>query len=138
MYNNINVSTEHGKIQQEKQSIRPEEKIKKYLPTNAKFNDVCNFFSVFTDVTRVKILTALILHELSVTELSEILDLNQTTVSHQLKLLRDASMVGFRRDGKILYYSATNKHIDMVMQSGIIGAGMFDDSKAIEKEATVS
>lgn len=114
-----------------KQNCCKEQRIKEYLPTNAMFDLVCNFFSVFTDVTRVRILTALILHELSVTELASILNLNQTTVSHQLKLLRDANMVAFRRDGKTLYYYATNKHIDKVMLSGIVGVGMADESEVV-------
>ncbi len=117
---------------------RKEDRVRMYLPTNAMLDHVCNFFSVFTDVTRVRILTALILHELSVTELSSILKLNQTTVSHQLKLLRDASMVSYRREGKILYYYAINRHIDRVMLSGIVGVGIADESEVKWSELTVS
>jgi len=92
--------------------------VKKYIPSNSMLADMCNFFSIFSDVTRVKILTALSITELCVTDISESLALNQTTVSHQLKLLRDAGMVQFRRDGKVIYYKATNKYIDEIMATG--------------------
>lgn len=89
-----------------------------YLPSNAVFADLCNFFSVFTDVTRMKILTALSISEMCVTDLAGVLNLNQTTVSHQLKYLRDAGMVSFRRNGKILYYNANREFVNEVMMSG--------------------
>lgn len=97
--------------------------IREYLPSNAVLSDMCSFFSVFSDVTRVKLLSALSISELCVTDLSEILELNQTTVSHQLRLLRDAGMVTCRRDGKIIYYRVANEHINNVMLTGAISLG---------------
>jgi DNA-binding transcriptional ArsR family regulator len=93
--------------------------VKKYIPSNAVLADMCNFFGVFSDVTRVKILSALAISELCVNDISEFLDLNQTTVSHQLRLLRDAGLVDYRRDGKIIYYRIANEQINEIMMTGV-------------------
>ncbi|MCL2631399.1 MAG: metalloregulator ArsR/SmtB family transcription factor [Firmicutes bacterium] len=98
--------------------------IKEYVPSNGVLADMCAFFSVFSDITRVKILTALLISELCVTDIAESLNLNQTTVSHQLKLLRDAGMVKFRRNGKIIYYRASNKYIEDAMSVGAKHIGL--------------
>lgn len=99
-------------------NLNTKELIENYLPENSVLSDICALFSVFSDVTRVKMLSALSISEMCVTDLSAVLQLNQTTVSHQLKLLRDADMVTYRRDGKIIYYKVTNKYINEVMMTG--------------------
>ena len=94
------------------------EAIEHYLPSNADLSGISEFYSVFSDVTRLRMLSALSVSELCVSDLSTILDLNQTTVSHQLKLLRDAKIVSARRNGKIIYYSIMTKivTINMILQ----------------------
>ena len=77
------------------------------------------FFSVFADYTRVKILSALAISELCVTDLSRILEINQTTVSHQLRFLRSAGIVKSVRQGKIVFYSLTDESINDVLLKGI-------------------
>ncbi|MBQ8178232.1 MAG: helix-turn-helix transcriptional regulator [Clostridia bacterium] len=94
------------------------ETIEHYLPSNADLASIGEFFSVFSDVTRLKILTALCVDELCVSDIAAILELNQTTVSHQLKLLRDAGMVSTRRNGKIIYYRVINDFVEEVMLMG--------------------
>ena len=97
--------------------------VKKYLPENDVLNNMVNFFSLFSDVTRVKMLSALSISEMCVSDLSHILDINQTTISHQLKLLRDNGFVKFRREGKVIYYSAKRKTINDVMMTGVVYLG---------------
>jgi ArsR family transcriptional regulator len=99
------------------------QRINKYLPENSIFADMCAFFSVFADVTRVRILTILLISELCVNDIATILRLNQTTASHQLKLLRDAGMVETARDGKVIYYKVTNKYVNDIMLTGTIHLG---------------
>ncbi len=94
------------------------ETIEHYLPSNADLASMGNFFSVFSDVTRLKILSALSVDELCVSDVATILALNQTTVSHQLKLLRDAGMVSTRRCGKVIYYRIINRFVEEVMLMG--------------------
>ena len=75
--------------------------------------------SVFADYTRVKILSALAISELCVTDLSRILNINQTTVSHQLRFLKSAGIVKCIRQGKIIFYSLTDDSINDVILKGI-------------------
>lgn len=93
--------------------------VQKYLPSNAVLADMCSFFSAFSDVTRVKILSALAITELCVTDISQLLCINQTTVSHQLRLLRDIGLVSYRRDGKTIFYRISNGHINDIMMTGV-------------------
>ena len=94
------------------------EAIEQYLPSNADLSGIGSFYSVFSDVTRLKILSALSVDELCVSDIATILDINQTTVSHQLKLLRDAGMVSTRRNGKVIFYHIINKYVEEAMSMG--------------------
>lgn len=89
--------------------------VRYYLPENGVLKDIADFFSIFCDETRIKMLSALAITEMCVSDMAETLELNQSTVSHQLKLLRQSDMVKYRRDGKVIYYSLSNKCIDEVI-----------------------
>ena len=93
--------------------------IEDYVPQGEILEGVVCFFSVFADYTRIKILSALAISELCVTDLSRILDLNQTTVSHQLRFLKSAGMVKCVRQGKIVFYSLVDDRINDVILKGI-------------------
>lgn len=99
-----------------------EEKVKDvkfYLPEEKTCYKLADFFSIFSDTTRIKILSALAVSEMCVNDISRILNINQTTVSHQLKLLKSIGAVKFRRDGKIIYYSLASKVINDCLLSGV-------------------
>ena len=98
---------------------RTQNLIEDYVPQGEILEGVVCFFSVFADYTRVKILTALAISELCVTDISRILQINQTTVSHQLRFLKSAGMVKSVRQGKIVFYSLTNDAINDVILKGI-------------------
>ena len=85
-----------------------ENEITNYIPSENKLIDMANFFQNFSDSTRLKIISALSINELCVNDLSEILNINQTTVSHQLKILKNQYIVESHRDGKIKKYSLKN------------------------------
>lgn len=74
-------------------------------------NDLVKIFKIMNDPTRLKILYSLSLNELCVCDLSSILEINQSSVSHQLGILRLSNLVKFRKQGKIVYYSLKNKEI---------------------------
>ena len=78
--------------------------VKNLLPNQNELNLMSNFFNSFADPTRLKILSALSLGSLSVGQLSETIEINQTTVSHQLKTMRERGLIQFSRFGKILKY----------------------------------
>ncbi|MEG2456294.1 MAG: metalloregulator ArsR/SmtB family transcription factor [Clostridia bacterium] len=83
---------------------RTHSKLKYYLPNNDVLSELSDLFSVLSDSTRVKILSAICITEMCVGDIAEVLNLNQTTVSHQLKILKGMGVVAMRRDGKTIYY----------------------------------
>ena len=90
-----------------------------YVPTEEMLFDLVKFFSIFSDVTRLKMLSALAISEMCVSDISAVLKINQTTVSHQLKLLKDNGAVTSRREGKIIYYSISDDVINECMLNGV-------------------
>ncbi len=75
------------------------------------------FFKVLGDSTRLRILHALLAGELCVRDLSGILGMSDSAVSHQLSVLKGARLVRHRREGKVIYYSLTDDHVSSVLQS---------------------
>ncbi len=98
---------------------RTQSLIEDYVPQGDILEGVVCFFSVFADYTRIKILSALAISALCVTDLSRILEINQTTVSHQLRFLKSAGIVRAVRQGKIVFYSLTNDAVTDVILKGI-------------------
>ncbi len=77
------------------------------------------FYKIFGDPTRVRILCALDKSELCVCDLSALLEMNVSAVSHQLKLLRESDLVKTRRDGKEVYYSLSDEHVQKIIECGM-------------------
>ncbi len=92
--------------------------IKYYLPKNEVVADIADFFSVFSDATRVKILSSLCITEMCVTDLCVMLGEKQSTVSHQLAFLRSLRLVKTRRAGKIIHYSLASPYVMKVLDLG--------------------
>ncbi|MCC8014480.1 MAG: metalloregulator ArsR/SmtB family transcription factor [Eubacterium sp.] len=91
---------------------------KKHLLPEEVFYDMADFFKVFGDASRIKILYSLYIREMSVGELVELLDMNQSAVSHQLRLLRQSDLVKFRKEGKAVIYSLDDSHVFAVLEQG--------------------
>lgn len=98
---------------------RTKELIKEYVPEGDVLDGIVCFFSVFADSTRVRMLSALAISEMCVTDLSRVLGINQTTVSHQLRLLKNLGIVKCERYGKIIFYSLINDTVNDVMLKGV-------------------
>jgi len=88
---------------------------KKYLPSEMQMGRLADFFQNLSDSTRLKILSSLSLFDLCVNDICLLLSLNQTTVSHQLKILKDQNIVQSRREGKIIIYSLKERAINEVL-----------------------
>mgnify|MGYP002627433320 CR=1 FL=1 len=94
------------------------QKVRQDLPTDELLCDLSDLFKIFGDTTRIKILYALFESELCVCDISEVLGMTQSAVSHQLRVLKDAKLVKFRRDGKTIYYSLDDEHIFRILELG--------------------
>ena len=90
-----------------------------YVPQGDVLDSIVCFFSIFADSTRVRMLSALAISEMCVTDLSRVLEINQTTVSHQLRLLKNLGIVKSERCGKIIFYSLVNDTVNDVMLKGV-------------------
>ena len=90
-----------------------------YLPDDNSVKQMARFFALLSDPSRVKLLSALTISPLCVTDLADILKMNQTTVSHQLRLLRDLDVVTCERQGKILKYKISNPKINEILLVGV-------------------
>ena len=82
--------------------------------------DLADIFKLFSDSTRIKIICSILNTELCVCDLCEMLNLNQSTVSHQLQLLRNAKLVKYRREGKQVFYSLEDEHIEQIMKIALL------------------
>lgn len=94
-------------------------KIKEIMPNEDKLYSLAEFFKVFGDPTRMKILFALFEEEMCVCDISAALNMTQSAVSHQLRVLKQNRVVKFRREGKSVYYSLDDDHIKSVVNQGI-------------------
>ena len=90
-----------------------------YVPQGEILDDLVGFFSMFSDYTRLKMISALAISEMCVSDLSRLLELNQTTVSHQLRLLKNLNAVKTRRQGKVVFYSLRNETLNGVLLKGV-------------------
>lgn len=80
---------------------------------------VAELFRAFSDTSRVRILSAIIEHEMNVSQLAKLVDVSESAVSHHLRGLRQMGIVKARRDGKEVYYSVIDPHIVALFQQGV-------------------
>ncbi|HBF44197.1 MAG TPA: transcriptional regulator [Clostridiales bacterium] len=98
---------------------KTQEMVVSYVPNGEVISDLACFFSVFADETRLKILSALSISEMCVTDVSQVLCINQTTVSHQLRLLKNIGAVKIKRQGKVIFYSLRTELINDILLKGV-------------------
>ena len=80
--------------------------------------DLAELFKIFGDSTRLRIMSALLDHELCVCDISEVLEMNQSAISHQLRVLRTAGLIKARRCGKSAFYSLDDDHVKKIIEMG--------------------
>ena len=95
------------------------EQVRSQLPQDEVLYDLAELFKIFGDSTRVKILYALLESELCVCDIAKLMDVSQSAVSHQLRVLKGSKLVKFRREGKTLYYSLADEHVFRILSQGI-------------------
>ncbi|MGQ9615864.1 MAG: ArsR/SmtB family transcription factor [Spirochaetota bacterium] len=98
----LRISTVREKLLEEEMAIR-----------------ISDFFRVFGDTTRIKILNALFLSELCVNDIAALLGMGQSAVSHQLRILKSSGLVKKRREGKTIFYSLNDEHIKQIFHQSL-------------------
>ena len=100
----------HEKVIEQVQEEMPEEEI---------LYDLAELFKVFGDSTRIKILYVLFQSEMCVCDIAQLLDMNQSAISHQLRVLKQAKLIKSRREGKSVFYSLDDSHVRMILSMGM-------------------
>ena len=88
------------------------------MPEEDELYDLAELFKIFGDSTRIKILFALHESEVCVCDLAEVLNMTQSAISHQLKILKQAKLVKSRREGKSVFYSLADEHVHSIIAQG--------------------
>ncbi len=92
--------------------------VKEKMPLEEDLYDVAELFKVFGDTTRIRILHTLSIKELCVCDIATILDMSQSAISHQLRVLKNTKLVKYRKEGKQVFYSLDDKHIQLILAMG--------------------
>ena len=95
------------------------EQVSRQQPDDEILYDLAELFKVFGDSTRIKILYSMFENELCVNDIANLLHLSQSSVSHQLRILKTSKLVKFRREGKSVYYSLDDEHVRAIISMGM-------------------
>ncbi|MDR2211260.1 MAG: metalloregulator ArsR/SmtB family transcription factor [Spirochaetaceae bacterium] len=90
------------------------------MPDEEVLLNLADMFKVFSDSTRVKILWALEQSEMCVCDIAVLLGMTKSSISHQLRILRQTRLVKHRRDGKVVYYSLDDAHVSNIFAQGLL------------------
>lgn len=94
--------------------------VRRKMPDEDILMDLADAFKLFSDSTRVKILCALMKAEMCVCDISVLLGMTKSSVSHQLRILKQADLVKYRKDGRVIYYSLADKHVEAIFNECMI------------------
>lgn len=89
------------------------------MPPEETLYDLAELFKIFEDSTRVRILYALFASEMCVCDIAALLTMTQSAISHQLRILKQARLVKFRKVGKVVYYSLSDNHVKTIFDQGL-------------------
>lgn len=89
------------------------------MPDDETLFDLAELFKIFSDSTRIKILYSLLVSEMCVCDIATLLNMSQSAISHQLRILKQSGLVKYRRDGKTIFYSLTDSHVSTIINQGM-------------------
>lgn len=89
------------------------------MPPEEELQDLAEFFKVFGDATRLKILYVLLCSQMCVYDIAAVLGMSQSAISHQLRVLKQLGLVKHRREGKTIFYSLADAHIVTILSQGL-------------------
>ncbi|HIT18114.1 MAG TPA: helix-turn-helix domain-containing protein [Candidatus Fimivivens faecavium] len=94
-------------------------KVNEQMPDEEVLYDLAELFKVFGDSTRIKILYVLFQSEMCVCDIAQLLGMTQSAISHQLRVLKASQLVKYRRDGKTVFYSLADSHVQTILGQGL-------------------
>ncbi|OOM80866.1 metalloregulator ArsR/SmtB family transcription factor [Clostridium sp. BL-8] len=94
-------------------------KVKKSIPEEETLYDLADLFKVLGDSTRIRVLCALFEAEMCVCDIAALLGMTQSAISHQLRVLKQARLVKYKREGKVVYYSLEDEHVKRIFDQGL-------------------
>ena len=94
--------------------------VKDHMLSDKKIEALTDFYKIFSDNTKIKILWALDIHEICVCDLAVLTNMTKSAISHQLRALKEANLVKYRRDGKNVYYSISDTCARQIIENGIL------------------
>lgn len=95
------------------------QKVLEKMPEEKLLSELADFYKVFGDATRIKILCVLLESEMCVCDLAAVLGMTQSAISHQLRVLKQMKLVKNRREGKTVFYSLADGHIQLIISQGM-------------------
>lgn len=95
------------------------DKVERVMPDEQQLLELSEFFKVFGDSTRIKILYVLSQSEMCVCDIATLLQMGQSAISHQLRVLKQMRLVSFRREGKTVFYRLADAHIETILAQGM-------------------
>lgn len=95
------------------------EKVKKQMPDEEILYDLADVYKIFGDTTRIKILCTLFEDEMCVCDIAATINMTQSAVSHQLRILKQARLIKYRKEGKVVYYSLDDNHVKSIFNEGL-------------------
>ena len=95
------------------------ESVRQAMPKEDDLYDLADFFKVLGDSTRARIISALDVNEMCVCDLAVLLNMTKSAISHQLRSLKEANLVKFRKEGKVVFYSLTDDHVKDIFEKGL-------------------
>ncbi|EQB86135.1 ArsR family transcriptional regulator [Clostridium punense] len=94
-------------------------RVKETIPQEETLYDLADLFKTFGDSTRIKIICALFQSEMCVCDIAALLGMNQSAISHQLRVLKQARLVKYRKEGKVVYYCLDDDHVKGIFDQGL-------------------
>lgn len=106
------------RCEEEISNVQIVERVRQQILADEKIFDLAELFKVFGDSTRMKIINALIVKELCVCDIAEITNSTPSAISHQLRVLKQAKLVKYRKEGKSVIYSLDDNHVKEIFEKG--------------------
>ena len=95
------------------------EKVRQKMPDEEPLYDLAELFKVFGDSTRIRIIWALFEADMCVCDIANLLNMSQSAISHQLRVLKNSRLVKYKKSGKTVYYSLNDDHIKKIFELGM-------------------